>query len=199
MSNTLVVLAHPQLQHSRITRQVLHALEQAALPGVAVTDLYARYPDFFIDVAREQQALAAAHTVVWLHPIHWYSMPALMKLWLDQVFAFGWAYGPGGRALAGKRLWLVSSTGGGLDSYSPEGHHRHAFGDFLLPYVQTARLTGMQWLPPLVLHAALRADDAAIAAHGEAMVQGLRRQSHATAGVASGAIDVVPADERPRG
>lgn len=198
MSNTLVLLAHPQLQHSRITRQVLHSLNTAELSGVTLVDLYARYPDYFVDVAREQQALAEAHTVVWLHPIHWYSMPPLMKLWLDQVFAFGWAYGPGGKALAGKQLWLVSSTGGGLDSYSPEGHHRHAFADFLLPYVQTARLTGMQWLPPLVLHAALRADDAAIAAHADALVRGLRQHGRAAGSTASAPMDQVPADERPR-
>ena len=36
----------------------------------------------------------------------------LLKLWVDEVFAFRWAYGPGGRALVGKDLWLVTSTGG---------------------------------------------------------------------------------------
>jgi hypothetical protein len=74
----------------------------ARLPGarVEVRDLYALYPDYVIDVATEQQHLAAAELLVWLYPVHWYSMPPLLKLWLDEVFAFGWAYGPGGRALA---------------------------------------------------------------------------------------------------
>ena len=39
-------------------------------------------------------------------------MPPLMKLWVDDVLTFGWAYGPGGTALNGKDLWLVASTGG---------------------------------------------------------------------------------------
>ena len=43
---------------------------------------------------REQAALADAELIVWQHPIQWYSMPALMKLWVDEVLAFGWAYGP---------------------------------------------------------------------------------------------------------
>ena len=51
--------------------------------------------------------LAQARLLVWLHPVHWYSMPPLLKLWLDEVFAFGWAYGPGGRALRGGVLVLV--------------------------------------------------------------------------------------------
>ncbi len=49
-------------------------------------------------------------------------MPPLMKLWLDEVFAFGWAYGPGGRALRGKDLWLVGRHGGPQDSYHPDSY-----------------------------------------------------------------------------
>ncbi len=74
--------------------------QRAAWPGVEVRDLYALYPDYLIDVAAEQAALAPARLVVWQHPIHWYGMPPLMKLWLDEVFAFGWAYGPGGTGAA---------------------------------------------------------------------------------------------------
>jgi glutathione-regulated potassium-efflux system ancillary protein KefF len=198
MSDTLVVAAHPHLEHSRVTRTLLGRARAAALPGVTITDLYARYPDYHVDVAAEQRALAAAGNLVWLHPIHWYSMPPLLKLWLDEVFTFGWAYGPGGDALAGKRLWLVTSTGGGVDSYGEQGHHRHALADFLLPIVQTARLTRMCLLEPLVLHAAHRAGEAELAAHAAAFVEGLARLSRDEASVppVPGA-ELVPADERP--
>jgi putative NADPH-quinone reductase len=36
-------------------------------------------------------------------------MPPLMKLWLDEVFAFGWAYGPGGNRLCGTHQRLVDA------------------------------------------------------------------------------------------
>ena len=117
-------------------------------------DLYALYPDYLIDVAAEQAALAAARLVVWQHPIHWYGMPPLMKLWLDEVLAFGWAYGPGGTALRGKDLWLVATTGGAEDSYRPDSYNRYFFDAFLPPYEQTAALCGMRFLPPLLLHGA---------------------------------------------
>jgi len=93
---------------------------------------------------------------VWLHPVHWYAMPPMLKLWLDEVFAFGWAYGPGGRALAGKDLWLAASTGGPQESYRPDGYNRYFFDAFLHPCEQTAALCGMRWLPPLLLHGAHR-------------------------------------------
>lgn len=163
MNDILVLAAHPALAHSRVNRALIQAAK--TLPGVHLRDLYALYPDYLIDVAAEQSALQAARLVVWLHPVQWYAMPALMKLWLDEVFSFGWAYGPGGTQLQGKSLWLVLSTGGPLDSYQPEGHNRHALDDFLLPYRQTAHLAGMQLLPALVLHGAHSADEVAIASH----------------------------------
>ena len=51
-------------------------------------------------------------------------MPPLMKLWLDAVFGFGWAYGPDGQALQGTDLWLATSNGGLEASYRSDGHNR---------------------------------------------------------------------------
>jgi glutathione-regulated potassium-efflux system ancillary protein KefF len=88
-----------------------------------------------------------------------------MKLWLDDVLAFGWAYGPGGTALRGKDLWLVATTGGPEESYRPDSYNRYFFEDFMPPYEQTANLCGMRFLPPLIFHGAHRADPAEIDAH----------------------------------
>lgn len=174
MTARIVVLAaHPNLAHSRITRAMMRAA--GALSQVEVCDLYALYPDYAIDVPAEQARLAGAALVVWLHPIHWYGMPPLMKLWVDEVLAFGWAYGPGGRALAGKDLWLACSTGGSETAYRPDGHNRYFFDAFLPPYEQTAALSGMRFLPPLVLHAAHTVPDVAVQAHAQMFADRLSR------------------------
>ena len=170
MPRTLILSAHPQLEHSRIARALAHATARAALPDVEWRDLYALYPDYLIDVAAEQAALADAALVVWLHPLHWYGMTPLLKLWADEVLAFGWAYGPGGTALRGKDLWLAVSTGGSAEAYRPAGLNRYFFDAFLPPYEQTAQLVGMRFLPPLVLHGAHRANDAEIEAHVQIFV-----------------------------
>ncbi len=169
----LIIAAHPQLEHSRATRALAEAAARLPAAQVEVRDLYALYPDYWIDVATEQQRLAEAELLVWLHPVHWYSMPPLLKLWLDEVFAFGWAYGPGGRALEGKSLWLAASTGGPESSYRPDGYNRYFFDAFLHPCEQTAALTRMRWLPPLVLHGAHRASDAEIEAHARLFAERL--------------------------
>jgi glutathione-regulated potassium-efflux system ancillary protein KefF len=173
MSHILVIGAHPDLSHSQVNRALVEGLHSAALPGVHYRDLYALYPDYLVDIAAEQAALEAAQLVVWQHPVQWYSMPALMKLWVDEVLAFHWAYGPGGRALKGKDLWLVATTGGTEDSYRPDRYNRYFFDAFLTPYDQTAVVCGMRFLPQMVLHGAHRVSDATVDAHAEVYAQRL--------------------------
>jgi glutathione-regulated potassium-efflux system ancillary protein KefF len=176
LPSIVVIAAHPHVEHSRVNRALMRAATGDALKGRAeLRDLYALYPDYLIDVAAEQRALAETRLVVWLHPWHWYGATPLLKLWMDEVLAFGWAYGPGGHALAGKDLWLVTSTGGRAEAYRPEGHNRHFIDAFLLPYEQTAALCGMSFLPPLVLHGAHHLDDAQVDAHAHGFAQRLAR------------------------
>lgn len=196
-SPTLVLVAHPDLAHSRVHRRLLQVL--AAQPGVALRDLYALYPDYHLDVAAEQAALAAARLVVWLHPIHWYGATPLLKLWQDEVLAYGWAYGPGGTALRGKDLWLVVSTGGVEASYHPTGHNRYFMDAFWPPYEQTAALLGMRFLPPLVLHGAHRAGNDEIDAHAALVAQRLATWPAwpELAGLGDCPACEAPVDERP--
>jgi glutathione-regulated potassium-efflux system ancillary protein KefF len=202
----LVITAHPQLEHSRINRRLLNAARKlrsdpsiAPSTTVVVRDLYALYPDYLIDIAAEQALLVPAQLVVWQHPIHWYSMPPLMKLWLDDVLAFGWAYGPGGTALRGKDLWLVATTGGPEDSYRPDSYNRYFFDDFLPPYEQTASLCGMRFLPPLILHGAHRAEEAEVQSHAATYAQRLSTYPRwpELDELLYGLINPVPEDARP--
>lgn len=158
-----LIYAHPYAERSLANRELLSALD-----GLAFVDrrnLYDLYPDFDIDIETEQQRLAVVDLIVLQHPVYWYSMPALMKLWIDDVFALGWAYGNGGSALAGKRLQWVVTTGGDFDAYTPDGPHGHPFDVFVAPMRQTARFCGMHWMEPIVVHDS-HADQAAVAAAG---------------------------------
>jgi len=173
----LVIVAHPAMAHSRINRALVRSamslVAQGDGPAIEVRDLYRLYPDYLIDIDAEQAALAQATLVVWQHPIHWYHMPPLMKLWVDEVLAFGWAYGAAGSALQGKDLWLVASTGGPQESYRPDSYNRYFFDAFLPPYEQTAALCGMRFLPPMLLHGAHRVGRDDVAEHAATFAQRL--------------------------
>lgn len=173
MPRILVLAAHPQLHLSHVNAAMLQAARGLG-DAVEVRDLYALYPDYLIDVQAEQQALSHAQLVVWLHPIQWYSMPALMKLWLDEVLTYGWAYGRSGTALRGKDVWLVASTGGPASSYHPASYNRYFFDAFLPPYEQTAALCGLRFLPPLLLHGAHTVGEQDMREHVEVFGERLR-------------------------
>jgi len=170
----LVIVAHPDMARSNVTRRLLQRLQADPIAErVNLRELYRLYPDYHIHVEAEQQALAAARLIVLLHPITWYSMPPLQKLWLDEVLRLGWAYGPGGTALHGKDLWLVTSTGGSAHSYSASGHNHHPLEDFLLPYKHSALTCGLHYLPPQILHGAHVASEAQLDAHATLFLQRL--------------------------
>ena len=153
LPNILVLFAHPALEKSRVNRRLAAAVR--TLPGVTFHDLYEAYPEFDVDVSREQELLVAADLVVMQFPFFWYSTPALLKQWEDLVLEHGWAYGSDGDALEGKRLQAVISTGGREEAYCCEGYNRFTMRELLAPLEQTAVLCGMEWLPPFVAHGTL--------------------------------------------
>jgi len=152
MSQVVLVYAHPYPDRSRANRVLYEAV--ASLPGVDARAIYDMYPDFSIDIEAEQKALAEADLVIWQHPLFWYTVPALLKLWWEKVLAYGWAYGTGGSALVGKRCLWVATTGGDDASYGPNGMHVLPFTDFVPVVKQTAHFCGMTWEEPLILHGA---------------------------------------------
>jgi glutathione-regulated potassium-efflux system ancillary protein KefF len=199
MPDILVLCAHPHLEASQVNRALLASAAGMGAHRVVVHDLYAAYPDYLIDVEAEQALLSATRLVVWQHPIHWYSMPPLMKLWIDEVLTFGWAYGPGGDALRGKDLWLVASAGGPEASYHPASYNRYFIDAFLTPYEQTATLCGMRFVPPLVLFGAHQLGGEALAKQAQLYAERLGSYPDwpEIAAMEPVADCVVPVDARP--
>lgn len=174
MSRSILVLyAHPRTERSQANRRLKRVAE--GLDGVTVVDLYAEYPSYDIDVDREQARLARHDVIVFQHPVYWYSAPALVKEWIDLVLEWRWAYGPGGRALAGK-IWLNAVTAGGAQAaYGPNGRNRLDLRALFAPFEQTAMLCGMTFLPPFALfNANDRRDRAALDAHAARYARLLR-------------------------
>lgn len=79
--------------------------------------------------------LLAADLLVLSFPLWWFSLPAVLKGWIDRVFVMGGVFG--GQhglfeqaALAGRRAMLLVTTGGSRESFQPGGM-LGAMDDFL--------------------------------------------------------------------
>lgn len=149
MKKVLIQFVHPAIARSRINKALRSTVE--GLEGVTVNNLYAAYPDFMIDVKREQQLCEAHDVIIFQHPFYWYSTPAIMKEWFDLVFQHGWAFGSKAHALEGK-LFLQAITAGGDDStYQEDGYNEYTIADLTSPFRATAKLCKMEWLPPFTI------------------------------------------------
>ena len=150
MKRILILFAHPAFQKSRINTRIGVGLTD--VEGVTVHDLYEAYPEFDIDVAREQALVEDHDIIIFHHPLFWYSTPAILKEWQDLVLEHGWAYGSKGQALAGKLFFNIITAGGGANAYTPEGYNGRTLRQLLAPIEQTSKLCNMTFLPPFVVY-----------------------------------------------
>jgi glutathione-regulated potassium-efflux system ancillary protein KefG len=148
----LLLFAHPAFHRSRANKALIQAA--STIEGVTFHDLYAHYPHFDIDIRREQSLLSSHDTIIFQHPLYWYSTPAILKEWQDLVLEFGWAYGPGGTALQNKHFLSAITTAGSREAYTHTGMHERTIQELLAPIDQTFRLCKMKRFPPLVFHSA---------------------------------------------
>jgi len=150
MPKILILFAHPALEKSRIHEKLIRHARQ--LSGITFHDLYEVYPDMDVDQEREKKLLLEHDIIIMQHPFYWYSAPAIIKQWQDLVLEHGWAYGHGGVALAGKKIFNAISCGGSREVYQKLGRNRFRINELLAPFNQTAFLCHMQYLPPFVVH-----------------------------------------------
>ena len=119
---------------------------------------------FAAEIEEEMVKVEAADLMVWQFPLWWFGLPAILKGWVDRVFAMGRTYG-GGRVyetgvFSGKRALLSLTTGGPESAYRTDGFN----GDLaaILRPIQRGILnfTGFAVLAPQVVYGPARADDA---------------------------------------
>jgi len=162
----LILFAHPSQHRSEVNLPLVKASQ--SVEQVTVVDLYAEYPDYCIDIEREQQRLRAHDTIVFMFPLYWYSTPAILKEWQDLVLEYGFAYGHDGTELQGKRLLCAITAGGTEDAYRANGYNHYSIRELLRPIEQTATLCGMTYLPPYALFGSRTAvEDGKVDAHVE--------------------------------
>lgn len=149
MKKILINFAHPVKSRSNINKALRAAVED--IQGVVVNDLYAQYPDFLIDIKREQALCEEHDVIIFQHPLYWYSTPSIIKEWQDLVLEHGWAYGSKGKALKEKLFIQAISGGGDEGTYQKEGHNKFTISELTSPMQAMANLCNMNWLPPFTI------------------------------------------------
>jgi len=149
LKKVLINFAHPAKTKSKINIALRNAVKD--LEYVTVNDLYANYPDFMIDIKKEQELCTSHDVIVFQHPFYWYQPPAIVKEWFDLVLQHGWAYGSTGNALENKLFVQALTAGGDESTYRHNGANLFTISDLTSPFKATANLCKMDWIPPFMV------------------------------------------------
>ena len=149
MPKALIVVGHADIDSSCLNRKITKALESE---DVTLHYLSRLYPDYKINTKREQDLLIEHQHIVLLFPLYWYSCPAILKKWLDDVFLPGFAYLRGGDKLAGKTFQLVVTVGAPESGYRAGGINNFTIDELLRPFQQTVTYVKGKYLPPLAVY-----------------------------------------------
>jgi NAD(P)H dehydrogenase (quinone) len=134
---------------------------------------------FAPDILAELDKLIACDLLILQFPLWWFSVPAIMKGWIDRVFVNGTVYGGGGKrfdqgGLKGRRAMLAMTTGCSPEMMAPAG----LLGDrdIVLWHLQhgTFGYSGLQVLQPFVGWGLQYTDEASRAEYLDAYAERLR-------------------------
>jgi NAD(P)H dehydrogenase (quinone) len=129
-----------------------------------VEEKYATEIDgFSADIKAEIEKLFWCDVLIFQFPLWWFGLPAILKGWVDKVFASGQIYG-GGRwydngVLKGKKAMLSLTTGGRLTMYTEIGINGD-INSILYPINHgILRFVGFDVLPPFTAFGISQIDD----------------------------------------
>ncbi|HEY5125410.1 MAG TPA: NAD(P)H-dependent oxidoreductase [Ignavibacteria bacterium] len=118
---------------------------------------------FAADINAEMEKIVWCDLLIFQFPIWWFSIPSILKGWIDRVLAMGFAYG-GGRifdkgVFKGKKAMLSLTTGGPEKMFTKEG----LFGDIdmlLYPiHHGVFEFCGFEVIPPFIVYGVAHLDE----------------------------------------
>ncbi|SDX24371.1 glutathione-regulated potassium-efflux system ancillary protein KefG [Marininema mesophilum] len=142
---TLVIVAHPNLTQSNANRILVDELKNH--PEIDI-----HYLNWEINVKKEQELLEKYDRIVLQFPFYWYSVPAVLKKWFEEILTPGWAFGEGGNKLAGKEFISTITTGGSMEGYQAGAYNWHTISEYILPLQATITRCQGIFLPSFVIH-----------------------------------------------
>ncbi|MUK44931.1 flavodoxin family protein [Aliivibrio fischeri] len=141
MKKITIISGHPNHESSISNKAILEYLESNIMESqLNIRKLEDLNTHFEFNVIEEQEALLQADTIIFQFPLFWYSFPALMKKWIDDVICYGFAFGGEKGAQLKDKQFIFSFTIGGQESaYGNEKEIALTIDELLKPLKQMLR------------------------------------------------------------
>ena len=119
---------------------------------------------FAADIDNEQQKVEWCDLMIWQFPLWWFSVPGILKGWVDRVFAMGRFYGHGRLyeqgVFSGKKALLSLTTGGAEEAYLKGGLQGDIHNILKPIHRGMLRFTGFSVLRPHIIYGPARQSSA---------------------------------------
>lgn len=190
--NILYLYAHPQTASFNALMKACAIKELTRSAKIQIADLYAEHfnpvasfhdfssanneKQYFLaqseaykkhelaeDINKGIEGINWADHLIFQFPLWWFSMPAILKGWLDRMLIKGFAYDAGktfeNGLLKDKTASLIITTQSPESAYQKDGLHGATIDDFLLPIHHTLHFVGIKTLSPFVTFGAFNLDE----------------------------------------
>ena len=115
-------------------------------------------------LATEMEKIEWCDLMIWQFPLWWFGLPAVLKGWVDRVFAMGRAYGAGRfyqtGVFKGKRAMLSLTTGGPVEAYLADGFNGDIHAILKPIHRGMLQFVGFDVLRPQIVYGPAHMDDA---------------------------------------
>lgn len=142
---TLIVFSHTYFKDSKVNKVLLEVA--ATLPDVKIRNLDQIYGTDIskIDIATEVEELKKADKIIFMFPMFWLNMPAMLKAYIDTIIIGISAFVTNDLPLKGKELYVAVSTGSPKKNYEKDGANGHTIEEFLYSIETTAKYIGVNY------------------------------------------------------
>lgn len=115
---------------------------------------------FANEINAEQEKVEWCDLMIWQFPLWWFSMPGILKGWVDRVFAMGRFYNNGqlydNGVFKGKKAMVSLTTGGPQDSYVDGGFNGDLYAMLKPIHRGIFEFTGFSVLEPHIIYGPAR-------------------------------------------
>lgn len=137
-------MGHPQIEDSSTQQFLKEAADLSEVTWYPVST-------FDVEVAKEQALIEQTDRLVLQFPLYWYSAPAVLKNWLDQVLTRHFAYPDAMGSLVGKELGIAVSLGSPAKSFAAGAKESFSLSQIMIPFQALANKLQMTFLPTFVI------------------------------------------------
>lgn len=146
---TVIIVSHPVIQSSSMQQFLMETVTSCKEEVVVrhIDTILKQNNTGHFDKQVELAVIQEANRIIFQFPFYWYSCPAVMKQWIDEVMDHKLI-----QQFGRKQFGIVTAVGVSKDKYVAGGREQFTIDELLRPFQALACTMGWEYLPVMAIH-----------------------------------------------